>query len=146
MREIRKKIAKVIIWPIGFIAIFLWFHIFLATLPTYNPFFVIGGSMVPAINHGAFGVTKVPKNIEEIKIGDIVTYNIDCINIRIIHRVTEINVEENAIITKGDANYYPDPWIVRFECIRGIYLFSIPYIGYILIMKMKVHIFLFSLF
>jgi len=63
----------------------------------------------------------------ELKPGMIVTYEYS--KELITHRVQSI--DGKALITKGDAVEDPDPWSVTVSDVRGIYLFKIPYVGYV---------------
>ena len=78
---------------------------------------VLSGSMSPVINTDDYVLSKTIK-YEDIKIGDIITYQCKSKvkgyeqyeNAIIIHRVIEKNDEY--LITKGDANEINDPWNV----------------------------------
>ena len=79
-------------------------------------------SMDPLIDIGANAIQTIPKGEEDIHIGDIISYKEDNSNNIIIHRVIEINEDENGkyFITKGDNNSEPDPEKVRFNQIRRV--------------------------
>ena len=47
----------------------------------------------------------------------------------ITHRVQSI--DGNALAVKGDAAEDPDSWPVTLSDVKGIYLFKIPYVGYV---------------
>ncbi|MFW6008687.1 MAG: signal peptidase I [archaeon] len=93
-----------------------------------NPFAtVVSESMSPTINKGDFlFIQNIEEDeIDEIEKGDIIIfYTPDChfentsntnnINL-VIHRVVEINKEEEYFKTKGDANNHVDPWKVYFK-------------------------------
>lgn len=66
------------------------------------------GSMIPILGQGANGITIVPSSEEEIRVGDIVTYNRD--GELIVHRVIEKGLDSEGIyfITKGDSNSFSD--------------------------------------
>lgn len=71
-------------------------------------------SMVPVLDFGANGIKIVPKHENEIKVGDIISFNFgDKI---IVHRVIKIGEDEAGtyFITKGDNNKYADEKI-RFS-------------------------------
>ena len=85
--------------------------------------------MRPAINMGDLIITG-PMNGPingEIKPGTVVTYEYRKENIT--HRVKSIDGQ--TLVTKGDAVEDPDPWVVTISDVRGVYLFKIPYLGYV---------------
>ena len=97
--------------------------------PDYNLYTVRSESMTPAINMGDMVITgplNGPIN-EEIKPGTIVTYEHG--EELITHRVQSI--DGNALVIKGDAVEDPDPWPVTLPDVRGVYLFKVPYAGYV---------------
>jgi signal peptidase I len=75
------------------------------------------GSMLPTLNENTKGIRIVPKNEEEIRIGDIVTFEKD--GELIIHRVMEKGEDEQGIyfVTRGDNAAFSDGEI-RFKDIR----------------------------
>ena len=98
-------------------------------LPDYNLYLVRSESMRPAIDMGDLIITGPldgPIN-GEIKPGTIVTYEYRKENIT--HRVQSI--DDKTLVTKGDAVEDSDPWSVTLSDVRGIYLFKIPYVGYL---------------
>ena len=98
-------------------------------LPDYNLYLVRSESMRPAINMGDLIITSPldgPIN-GEVTPGTIVTYEYKKENIT--HRVQSI--DGKTLVTKGDATEGPDPWSVTLSDVRGIYLFKVPYVGYL---------------
>lgn len=81
--------------------------------------------MKPAINMGDMVITG-PRQ-RHIEPGEIVTYERG--EELVTHRV--LSVDGDALVTKGDAVEDPDPWSVNLSDVRGVYLFKIPYIGYV---------------
>lgn len=77
-------------------------------------------SMLPVLGSGAHALQIVPRNANEIQIGDIVSYKYE--GRIIIHRVIEIGSDESGwyAITKGDNNPEPDPEPVRFSQIDRV--------------------------
>jgi len=75
------------------------------------------GSMKPVLDAGANGIRIVPKNPEDIQVGDIVTYG----NQNIVHRVIEAGKDEKGYwyTVKGDNNDFSDGTI-RFEDIKYV--------------------------
>lgn len=84
---------------------------------------VLTGSMEPTLNVNDLVIVKKTDNIE---IGDIVVFQQG--NDLIIHRVIEKNVEENRIVTKGDANNVDDGNI-PMSAVKGKLSFSVPFVG-----------------
>ena len=86
-------------------------------------------SMKPAVNMGDLIITgPVDGPINgELKPGSIVTYEYS--KELVTHRIQSI--DGTTLVTKGDAVEDPDPWPVVASDVRGIYLFKIPYIGYV---------------
>ncbi len=93
--------------------------------PGYGLYLVRSESMKPAINMGDLIVTG-PSN-GEINPGTIVTYQ-RAIGL-VTHRV--LSVDGETLVTKGDAVEDPDPWSVSLSDVGGVYLFKIPYVGYV---------------
>ena len=97
--------------------------------PGYDLYLVRSESMRPAINMGDLIITGPldgPIN-GEVKPGMIVTYEYS--RELITHRVQSIDGE--TLVTKGDAVEDPDSWPVTLSDVEGIYLFKIPYVGYV---------------
>src|SRR3990172_391000 len=93
--------------------------------PDYGIYVVKNGSMTPAIRTGDIIITGPASG--EIRPGSIITYQRD--KELVTHRVQSIDGDE--IVTRGDALEEADPWQVTVSDVRGIYLFKIPYIGYL---------------
>ncbi|MEE8413814.1 MAG: signal peptidase I [Dehalococcoidales bacterium] len=96
----------------------------------YNLYLVRSESMTPAILMGDMIITGPPDNQlgGEVKPGTVVTYEYN--EELITHRV--LSVDGNILVTKGDATEDPDPWTVTMSDVRGVYLFKIPYVGFML--------------
>lgn len=102
---------------------------FLYFVPDYNLLLVRSESMRPAINMGDLIITgpvSGPIN-GEVEPGTIITYEHS--KELVTHRVESIDGE--ALVTKGDAVEDSDPWSVEMSSVRGVYLFKIPYVGYV---------------
>jgi len=103
--------------------------VFIHFSPDYNIYLVRSESMKPAINLGdmvVIGPLNKPLN-GQVKPGMVVTYEHG--KALVTHRV--LSVDGDTLVTKGDAMEDPDPRPVTMPQIRGIYLFKIPYIGYL---------------
>lgn len=102
---------------------------FLYFAPGYSLYLVRSESMRPTINMGDLIITGPPNGLlnGEVGTGTIITY--DYKNELVTHRIQ--SVEGQTLVTKGDAVEDPDPWTVSLSDIRGVYLFKVPYVGYI---------------
>lgn len=63
---------------------------------------------------------------DDLKVGDVIVYDIPGQNTPIVHRV--VKIEEDEIITKGDHNPSTDPW--RLTNIHGKAVMVIPFLGW----------------
>jgi hypothetical protein len=79
-------------------------------------------SMDPVLDSGANAIHIVPKSESEIHVGDIVAYQSEYADGTLIHRVIEINKDEEGTFytLKGDNNPQPDPGRVRFSQIQRV--------------------------
>lgn len=100
-----------------------------ASIFGYKVFVVISGSMEPNIHVGDIVITK---NVDEenIKIGDVITFNND--KYTITHRVIDI-IQDDEIFykTKGDHNSVADKDLIKYNNIEGVCKFRIEKIGVI---------------
>ena len=97
--------------------------------PDYDLRLVRSESMRPAVNMGDLIITgpvNGPIN-GEVKPGTIVTYQHS--KELITHRV--LSIDGTTLVTKGDAVEDADSWPVTLSDVKGIYLFKIPYVGYV---------------
>jgi signal peptidase len=121
---------KIFSWLISItLAVIVAGFLFLYFSPDYNMRLVRSESMKPAINMGDMAITGPlggPLS-GEVKTGSIITYQRG--EELITHRV--LSVDGDALVTKGDAVEDPDPWSVSLSDIQGVYLFKIPYVGYL---------------
>jgi signal peptidase len=106
---------------------------------------VTSGSMVPTLRVGYVVIVHRTK-IDQLKIGNIIVYRPTdpaLGNVLLVHRIiaiTTVNGTITGLITKGDANPYPD-FVYGFEPLHGIppgrvlgkVVMVIPYAGLILI-------------
>lgn len=101
---------------------------------------ITSGSMWPALKQGDMVFIQGIKSKDEIKIGDIIVYKNESLNAGpsfTIHRVVKIN--EDTIVTKGDANDVQDDPVGWQEVIGKAVFFRgsplrIPYLGNISIL------------
>jgi signal peptidase len=128
----RKKI-KEIICTIILAALIAPAIIYAVTLVVngYSSSVIMSGSMEPAIPVGSIVVVK-SVDPDKVKIGDVIVFQRN--NSKTLHRVIAKIAENNSYSfkTKGDANEYPDQWLVQPEEVRESLLLTIPYYGYLL--------------
>ncbi len=108
----------------------------LPMLTKSTPYTVLTGSMTPSYPAGTLVVVK-PTDVQQIRIGDVITYQIASNQPAVVtHRVIQI-VEPNtpggaeSFITKGDANSLPDASPVKPVQVRGVVWYAVPYIGWV---------------
>lgn len=103
--------------------------VFVYFSPDYGFYLVSSESMNPAINMGDGIVTGPlggPFN-GEVKPGTVVTFERG--KELVTHRV--VSIDGDTLIAKGDAVEDPDPRPVSVFDVTGVYLFKVPYIGYL---------------
>ena len=120
------RIMKVFSWLVSIIlALVVAGFLFVYFSPDYDMRLVRSESMKPAINMGDMVVTGPLRG--EVEPGSIVTYQRG--SEIVTHRV--LSAEGNTLTTKGDAVEDLDPWSVSLSEVKGVYLFKIPYLGYV---------------
>ena len=87
--------------------------------------YVVGSSMEPTYKPG--DVLILRPGLGEITPGMIVSYQAQ--NRLITHRV--IAVQGESLITQGDNNPEPDPWMVPIDTVVGTPAMRIPLLGYL---------------
>lgn len=92
---------------------------------------VVTGSMEPTLKINDFVIMKKPK---EIKVNDIISFKQNNTTNEVLHRVIKIN--NNEIVTKGDANNIEDEPI-DIDQVTGVYVKKIKYLGDIIIFVKK---------
>jgi signal peptidase len=101
-----------------------------------TPYTILTSSMEPGLPPGTLVIVK-PIDPEAIKIGTVVTYQLDSGEPEVVtHRVIEIQGPtlpgaDPSFITKGDANSEPDARPVMTVQVRGAVWYSVPYIGWV---------------
>jgi len=75
------------------------------------------GSMRPVLDEGANGIRVVPASVDDVNVGDIVSYLFD--GVMIVHRVVEKGVDDDGVyfVMQGDNNLVSDGKI-RFDSIK----------------------------
>lgn len=102
---------------------------FLYFMPDYNLFLVRSESMEPAIDMGDLIITGPVGGplSSEVTPGTVITYEYR--DDTVTHRINSIT--DGVITTKGDAVEDADPWTVEMSSIIGVYMFKIPFVGYV---------------
>lgn len=79
-------------------------------------------SMDPLLDEDSYALQIIPESEDEIQIGDIISYKLENLDQRVIHRVVYIGEDENGkyFIAKGDNNPEPDPEKIRFYQIERV--------------------------
>jgi signal peptidase len=101
-----------------------------------TPYTILTSSMEPGMPPGTLVIVK-PIDPQEIKIGTVVTYQLDSGEPEVVtHRVIEIQGPnlpggDPSFITKGDANSNPDAKPVMTVQVRGAVWYSVPLIGWV---------------
>ena len=99
-----------------------------------TPLTVLTNSMAPKLPPGTLVVIR-PTPIDEIGIGDVLTYQIESGKPALIsHRVVTRSMDTNGVTTfttKGDNNSLADPEPVQEVQIKGTVWYSFPWLGYV---------------
>lgn len=127
--KIFKLIVKIIFSFISTSIIFLGIILTVLFLFKIKPYVVQSGSMEPAIPLGSVCFIDHKYPFEKIKINDIIAFNLNSDKM-VTHRV--INIKENSITTRGDANTSPDNFAVLKEDFVGKNIFCVPKLGFLI--------------
>lgn len=84
-------------------------------VPKYN--ICVGPSMYPTLRSIDNIITEKYKKRNEIRIGDVIVYPHPDKTFDVVHRIVEI--KDDGVITRGDNNNKIDPYVVKFEDIKG---------------------------
>ena len=97
-----------------------------------NTYVVLSGSMEPEFETGSLLYTTENVNVEELEVGDAITFKAGESTI-VTHRIIEIVNDDGQLKfqTKGDANEVPDANLVPSESVIGKALFDVPGLGYL---------------
>ncbi|HEY55125.1 MAG TPA: signal peptidase I [Dehalococcoidia bacterium] len=117
---------KILGWLVtAVLALIVAGFLFVYFSPDYDMRLVRSESMRPAINMGDMVITGPVGG--EVEPGTIITYQRG--EELVTHRV--LSVDGDTLVTKGDAVEDPDPWPVTLSDVEGVYLFKLPYVGYL---------------
>ncbi len=126
------KIIKIVIEILSWLFIIFFAGLIILTTISntniaggYKLFLVQSGSMEPSIMTGDIVVINRQKNYF---VNDSVTFK-DSQNRVVTHRI--VNIDQEKISTKGDANRTDDPEIINQNMILGKVLLVLPKLGYV---------------
>ena len=94
---------------------------------------VLSGSMVPVFQVGGMAIFE-PITAQQVKVGDIITFQYPTMNTPICHRIISIDDSTGSLVihTKGDANNAPDQEAVTADMVKGKNVGFIPRAGYLI--------------
>jgi signal peptidase len=96
----------------------------------FQVYTVITGSMEPDLSIGDLIYVKPVDSIQDLRVGDDVTFVLNEDLVVATHRVIRVDVEKQHVYTKGIANEIEDE-PVHFKNVIGIVQFNIPLLGYV---------------
>ena len=104
--------------------------------PLYGAYVIVSGSMEPIIKIKDAVIVRRVSNIDELSVGDVVTYRAmdeAYYGILITHRIVDKRVEngKTIFVTKGDNNQTVDRSPIEFGQVTGKVVMRIPKIGYL---------------
>lgn len=118
------------------LAVMLTTEVRVPFLHNYQLLAIQTASMEPTMPVGSLAVVKHLSEIEnEPQINQIWSFRHPDTNELVTHRIIAVEKFDSnkIIITQGDANQSPDSWQLETSDLVGPVLFSVPYIGYILV-------------
>ena len=125
--NILKKIIRVLINTLMILTIVVGISFLVLYLIGIEPYVVLSGSMEPAIQTGSVSFINKHVSYEEIQEGDIIAFKSGQ-DTKVTHRV--VNITEEGMETKGDANSNSDGIKTTKENYIGKNIFGIPKLGY----------------
>ena len=84
-------------------------------IPKYS--ICVGPSMYPTLRSIDNIITEKYGKIDDIKVGDIIVYPHPDKIFDVVHRI--IKIRDDGVITRGDNNNKIDPYVIKFEDIKG---------------------------
>lgn len=125
--KILNVLFKILSWiVVSLIGLALIGIIILPNFFNIKPYVVLSGSMEPVIHTGS--VVWINENDKDVAVNDIIAFRLDD-SIAVTHRV--IDIQDDYIYTKGDANESPDLSPITMNQVMGKYFISVPLLGYI---------------
>lgn len=115
------------------LGVFALFAIVVPLLLGAQTYTVLTGSMRPTMPPGTLIGVK-PVDVDRIRIGDVITYQLESgLPAVVTHRVVSLSQTgdgRRTLRTQGDDNSAPDEDAVLPEQVRGVVVYSVPYLGY----------------
>lgn len=123
---------------LAFIYAFLFYKFLGFLLGTNYPVLsVVSCSMVPTLHRGDIIIIKHVDWDDILATGKwkdpnatIIVYYQPWQHKLIVHRVYQKYENNRTLVTWGDNNSHPDPWVVTYDMVQGKVIAHIPYIGY----------------
>ena len=103
----------------------------MSRLLDFRVYSVISGSMEPELSVGDLIYVKSVDNIDDIAVGDDITFVLNEELVVATHRVVRVDAEKQHLYTKGIANELEDDAPVHFKNVIGVVKFNIPFLGYV---------------
>lgn len=97
----------------------------------FQVYTVLSGSMEPVYSVGDLLYVKPVDSLEDIQVGDDITFVLNEDLVVATHRVVRVDAEKQHFNTKGEANEIEDSEPVYFKNVIGVVQFSIPLLGYV---------------
>jgi len=123
-----KELGNNIVNIIFFFAAVIIIAAFIIFIYGVRPYITMSGSMEPDIKTGSICFVDTKAVYEDMEEGDVIAFE-SVSGSMVTHRV--IGVTEEGIETKGDANDISDGVTTNEDNFRGKTIYSIPYIGYL---------------
>jgi signal peptidase len=116
--RILRVVARMAVWALGVTCVGLLLAVGIGPRTGhYRTLTVLSASMSPGIPPGAV-VVVTPQRPEELRVGQVVTYQIPVDDHRVVtHRVVEVveGGDHPVFRTQGDANNAPDAWLAQIS-------------------------------
>ena len=97
----------------------------------FQAYSVVSGSMEPELKVGDLIYVKSVDSIEDIRVGDDITFVLNEELVVATHRVVRTDAEKQHLYTKGIANELEDDTPVHFKNVIGVVKFNVPLLGYV---------------
>ena len=97
----------------------------------FRVYTVISGSMEPELSVGDLVYVKPVDSVEQIRVGDDITFVLNEDLVVATHRVVRVDAENQHLYTQGIANDAEDAEPVHFNNVIGVVKFDIPLLGYV---------------
>ena len=125
------KVIKVLISTLVTMIILLGSIFIVLFFIGIEPYVVETGSMEPAIQRGSLSFINKHEDYNNIKVNDVIAFSLPT-GKKATHRV--VKKTERGFETKGDSNDVPDGVITNQANYIGKNVFSIPKLGYVIIL------------